>query len=60
LTSPRGDDETRRDEAAYATEVSRRARRLVDRSERRISRAGDLLSSSARRLELSEPRLSAE
>ncbi|WP_276204560.1 hypothetical protein [Amycolatopsis vancoresmycina] len=40
--------------------MTRRVRRLLDGSERRINRSGDLLSSSARRIELSQPRLSPE
>jgi hypothetical protein len=57
LSSPRGDDETRCDELSSSKEVTRRVRRLLDGSGRRISRADDLLASSARRIELSEPRL---
>ncbi|MEU8635674.1 hypothetical protein AB0C38_26205 [Amycolatopsis sp. NPDC048633] len=40
--------------------MTRRVRRLLEVSERRISRVEKLLSRSARRLELSEPKLSPE
>ncbi|WP_290052557.1 hypothetical protein [Amycolatopsis solani] len=60
MSSPRGDDETRCDEASRVTEVTSRVRGLLDGSDRRLGRAEELLAGSARRIELSQSRLVSE